>query len=144
MRFNRMATELAGTISQKEFAQAIEVVPRTLRNWRKRQQTEDQPKLGRPAHDERAHRNAFWKTAREYLRQGRPGSRSIVKALVGTAPTRLVQLYVKELKALDRKRSRKRILSRRQCVEVLAKNALWTQDSAQVARDADGAIANGC
>lgn len=139
MRFNqRLRTGLNPKISQKEFARTIDVVPRTLRNWRNRTRPEDFPKLGRPTHDERAHRTAFWKVGREYLRQGRCGSLAITKALSGGVPTRLIQQHVKRLKACERAHKRRRILKRREHVEVLAKNALWVQDSAQVARDYDG------
>src|SRR5208283_5117323 len=84
MRFNqRLATGLSPQITQKEFARTIDVVPRTLRNWRNRTRREDFPKLGRPTHDEWARRVAFWKVGSEYLRQGRCGSLAITKALSG-------------------------------------------------------------
>jgi transposase InsO family protein len=138
MKFNQVATGLGRKTSQKEFAQAVDVVPRTIRNWKKRTRPEDFPKLGRPAHDERAHRNAFWKVGREYLRQGRCGAAAIAKALQGSVPLRLVREYVKRFKECERMRERVRILERRERIEVLTKNAIWVQDSAQVARTPEG------
>lgn len=138
MTLNQISTGLGPKTSQKEFARAVEVVPRTLRNWRNRTLPEDFPKLGRPAHDARARRVAFWKVGREYLRQGRCGGLAITKALSGAVPTRLIRQHVKRLKACERAHVRRRVLKQREHVEVLAKNALWVQDSAQMARDFDG------
>src|SRR4051812_34689526 len=64
MKLNHLKTELESWIPQREFARAVNVVPRTIRNWNKKKAPEDF-KLGRPAHDERAHQIAFWKVGRE-------------------------------------------------------------------------------
>jgi transposase InsO family protein len=138
MKFNQLQTELAPRTRQKEFARAVDVTARTVRGWRGRLKPGDFPKLGRPAQDERAHRNAFWRVGREYLRQERCGWRPIDTRLGDAVPTRLVQTYVRVFKHCERRHERRRIQSGRTRVEVLAKNALWVQDSAQVGRQADG------
>jgi transposase InsO family protein len=135
MKFNRVAAALAPTTSQKKFAQATEVVPRTIRNWRKRRCLEDFPKLGRPAHDERAHRAAFWRVGREWLRQGRPGWRPVRETLGPDVPTSLIQHWLRVFKERDRQHERERLRRRRESVSVLAKDAFWVQDAAQVGRD---------
>lgn len=139
MKFNQVKTALGPKIRQNEFAQAADVVARTVYNWRKRTRPEDFPKLGRPAHDERAHASAFWKVGREYLRQGRCGWRPIKAALGRQVPTRLIHEHLRRFKAREARHERRRILRNRVRLEVLAKNALWVQDSVQVARDESGA-----
>lgn len=138
MKFNQVKTALGRTIKQKEFARAVDVTPRTVRNWRKRTRPEDFPRLGRPAHDERAHSMAFWRVGREYLRQGRCGWLAVSTALNGAVPDRLIQHYVRLFKACENRHKQRRIISRRIRVEVLAKNALWVQDSAQMGREPSG------
>lgn len=142
MKFNQVRTALGRTIRQKKFARAVDVSDRTVRNWRSRTCARDFPKLGRPAHDERAHRIAFWKVGREYLRQGRCGAEGIAAGIGGAlperVPLRLIRLHVKRFKACVSPHKRRRILPRRVRVDVLAKNALWVQDSTQVGRDESG------
>lgn len=128
-----MAAELGPKTSQKEFARAVNVDPRTIRNWRKRTKPGDFPKLGRPAHDERAHRVAFWRVGREYLERGRCGWLQIKKHIGDEVPTRLIQQHVRRLKACQRAHQRRRILKCREHVDVLAKNVLWVDDSTRVA-----------
>jgi len=137
MKFNQVAAELGPRTRQKEFAKAVDVDPRTVRNWKKRTRPEDFPKLGRPAHDERAHRNAFWKVGRIYPKL-RCGAETIAETLNGAVPLRLVREYVKRFKACEKRRNRVRILRNRERIEVLAKNAIWVQDSAQVAQTVSG------
>lgn len=134
MKFNQMATVLKPKTLQKDLAQSVDVVPRTVRNWGKRNTPGDYPKLGRPAHDERAHRNAFWKVGREYCQQGRCGAKAMEVRLKGTVPTRLIREYVKRFKACEDRKNRTRILRQREGIEVLAKNVFWVKDSAQVAK----------
>lgn len=142
MKFNQIAQALAPRIRQNELALAVDVVPRTVRNWKRRSKPGHFPKLGRPAHDERAHRQAFWRVGREYLRQGRCGWRPIAAALGGTGqdrvPVRLIQHYVKMFKAREKKHDHVRILRHQVRVEVHAKNAIWVQDSTQVGRTENG------
>lgn len=138
MKLNQIASELKPQIKQKDLARALEITPRTLRNWSKKTAPESFPKLGRPAHDERAHRNAFWCVGREYVRQGGCSWRSTAHALGGSIPIRLIQTYTRLFKSCEKRHERRRILLHRQQVEVLAKNALWVQDGAQVGRNQDG------
>lgn len=135
MKVNQIGPELKPKISQKELARVLEVDPRTVRNWRKKKSF---PKLGRPAHGERAHRRAFWIVGREYLRQGRCGSKGIDEALGDSVATRLVQQYTRVFKSCEKRHERRRILPRRKAIEVLAKNAIWVQDGCQIGRRSDG------
>lgn len=125
---------LGQLITQERLAQALDVSPRTIRNWRSQAKAGRYPKIGRPAHDERAHRLALLRVGRKYLPQPGCGSRPIAALLRGQVPTRLVQLYVKRLKACERSRKRTRILRSRCHAQVLATNALWVQDGTQLGR----------
>lgn len=138
MKVNQIGTELRGKVLQKDLARALDVTPRTLRNWDKKSGLESFKKLGRPAHDERARRAAYWRVGREYLRQGRCGWRPIAFALSGEVPTRLIQAVTRDLKSYEKKHERRRILPRRQRIDVLVKNALWVQDGSQVGREENG------
>jgi putative transposase len=143
MKLNHLKVELGRKVLQGEFARAVDVAPRTLRNWSKKRRLEDFRKLGRPAHDERAHRNAFWKVGREYLRQGRCGWRQIAAVIGGgeceQVPIRLIQVHLRRLKACENRHRHRRILAKRERIEVLSRDALWVQDSTQVGRDWSGA-----
>ena len=79
---------------------------------------------------------------REYLRQGRCGAEAIAAKIGGRlperVPLRLIRQYVKRFKSCEARHERRRILPRRVRVEVLARDALWVQDSAQVGRDESG------
>jgi transposase InsO family protein len=139
MRFIRRVAEAdLSQMSQGELAQVASVTPRTVRNWLRRKHPEDYPKLGRPAHDERAHRVAFWRVGRAYYRKGRCGWRSLREELGPEIPTTLIQLYVSRLKACKERHKIRRIAMGRERIEVVTKNSFWVKDSAQVAIDHDG------
>lgn len=134
-----MRTALAEPkILQKDLARALDVTDRTVRNWKKKKRPEDFKKTGRPPHSEEAHRRAFFKVGREYLRQGRCGSQTIIVVMNGAVATRLIRRYVALFKSCEERHKRRRVLPRRVSVEVLTKNAIWVQDSAQIARDHSG------
>ncbi len=135
MKVNQIGPKLKSKITQKELARVLEVDPRTVRNWSKKKSF---LKLGRPAHDERAHRRAFWIVGREYKRQGRCSWRNSAEALGESVPVRLIQQYTRVFKSCEKRHERRRILPRRKAIEVLAKNALWVQDGAQIGRRSDG------
>src|SRR5690606_11931904 len=139
MKINQIAPKLRPRISQRELARVLEVTPRTIRNWEKRRTPESFPKLGRPAHDERAHGKAFWRVGREYLRQAKCGWRGIHHALGDLVPIRLVQQYTRVFKSCEKHHERRRILPRRKRIEVLASNALWVQDATRIGREESGA-----
>lgn len=136
VKLNQIRVILGKQLTQRRFAQAVDVEPRTLRNWKARPTLKDFPKAGRPAHDERAHRRAFWKVGREYVRQGKgAGWRALKTAIGHEVPTRLIQTRLRELKRCEKRHERRQILQTQVRVDVTARNALWVQDSAQLARD---------
>ena len=118
-----------------ELARCLEVDERTLRDWKRMVRTEKAPSpCGRPPHGPAEHSQALWSVGREWRRQKRPGWRPVAHALAGKVPTRLVQEYVELFKARRRKRHRARIERHRVRTQVLARNAIWTQDGTLLGR----------
>lgn len=114
-------------------AKALGVSERTLRNWRSSANRQNIPKMGRPSYSEEAHKFAMWVVGREIRRQQYPGWRPIAAAYEGV-PVRLVQYYVSLFKASQQKRIENRKKQNRIGTQVLARNAIWSQDGAHLGR----------
>jgi len=75
----------------------------------------------------------MWQVGRELRRQGYPGWRPVAAACKDI-PTALVQYYVGLFKAGRNKRIKNRIKKNQVLTQVLAKNAIWTQDGTHLGR----------
>ena len=120
-----------------EIAERLHVSVRTLGYWRTHARRGALPRRGRPAHDQAAHRRAFWHVGRAMVKQGFPGSGPVRKACLGV-PTRLVQHYVRIFKRQRDDHRRRRIERCRISVEVLARDVIWAQDGWHMGRLPDG------
>lgn len=122
----------------RDLAEFLGVHERTLRNWRRRASGGTSRPIGRPRHGVETHRRAFFAVGRELIRQGYPGWRKISAALGPGIPTGLVQEYVGRFKALKRRRYERRRKRTRVSTEVLATNAVWSQDATHLGRAPEG------
>ena len=117
--------------------------PRTLRNWRDREGESRSP--GRPRHTSDARELALAATTRVWtaLPRGQDGWRSVCAQLAREeriVPVRLVQASLSALKRAGQAKERARIAAERTHVDVLARNAVWALDKAQVGRDVHGKV----
>lgn len=115
--------------TQEKVAELLGVSPRTIYNWRKSAK-QNQKKIGRPKHDQHAHRKALWCVGRELRRQGYPGWRTVKKGLKETVPDRLIQEYVSKFKLRRRRRIENKKKQDRKSIEVIRPNVIWSMDSA--------------
>lgn len=124
-------------------ARELGVSTRTLWTWKSRAGVERLP--GRPAHAEedrrRARRDveAVWRE----LPRGHDGWRSVLTQLELSekiVPTRLVQACVRELKSAERERERARIAAHREGLQALFRDAVWSVDQSELARDERGKL----
>lgn len=117
----------------KMIAQMLQVTPRTIRNWIKSSNSEIL-KIGRPRYTIKQRKQSLILVARELKRQGYPGSPAVAKVLGERVPRRLVIEYVKKIKMRRRRYFEIEKQKRRIKVEVLMKNAIWTQDGTHIGR----------
>ncbi len=123
-------------------ARSLDIDVRTLWNWRAQIKAgTPQKRIGRPKAPASAHRHAMWKVGRELRRQGYPGWLAVSKALKGSVPTRLIQLYVRKFKLCRERRRKARILRHQVRVEVLGRDVMWGQDGTHLGRAPDGGVA---
>ena len=113
--------------------QQLEVSERTLRNWKSGAFEASKP-MGRPALSPSGRFLARLKVARELRKQGLVGWRPVLVKIRPFVSTRLTQESVSELKKRHAQRRRKWLSSRREHVEVLSPNVIWTQDTTHVGR----------
>jgi hypothetical protein len=132
----RLGARLLGRI-----ARLLGVTTRTLSSWkalaRRQQRGERLPMVGRPAHSAAAREAALERVARvRRCEVGGCGWRTLRahEELEGV-PTRLVQASLRELKATERREEAERIARERVHVEVLARDALWSQDGTHLGRE---------
>jgi len=89
--------------------------------------------LGRPAYSEAQKKCVLMAVRRLVAKLGWTVGFRTIEVLLD-APTRLIQLCLRALKARHRKRAREQREAHRTSVKVLAKDVIWAQDATQVAR----------
>lgn len=125
-----------------ELARALDVTPRTLRNW-KRQAARVGPVRPpwRPARFDADSDELVARVEDAWRGQGTSsGERVVFEALGCEVPLRLVRCILRKLKAEHRVRARERIESERVHVEVLARDAVWCLDATHLGRDGNGEV----
>jgi transposase InsO family protein len=118
--------------SQKIVAQALDVSERTLRSWKR--SFGSTKRRGR-----RQQQSSLWEQRRivqEWVRQGYPGSRPVIKALPGVR-VRLVRAVIAELKLRRRRRAMEKKIKVRTRITVKAVGVVVAMDGATIQKGED-------
>jgi transposase InsO family protein len=118
-------------------ARVAGVSPRTLARWKRRARCgETAPRCGRPPHCEQARRRAEELVKRHRETQGvGAGWRTIKDSMEregDVVPTRLIQEALSKQKSAGRRQERRRCAAHRISHDVVARDAVWAQDSTKL------------
>lgn len=111
----------------------------TLQIWKAKAEKPPVRKPGRPRHSDEARAQARVLVLAVWRRQGvGAGERCVYRALGGAVPLRLVRSELRELKREHERRSEARIKANRVHTEVHARDAMWSGDATELARETRG------
>jgi len=116
--------------SQAQVGHVLTVTTRTLRTWKKQAREKQSPaKRGRKK--AQAKFSEIMSIAREWRRQGKPGSRPVINKLKGLR-VRLIREVVAGLKEKTKRRYQRHVLANRTSVEVSKPGVFTVMDAAKI------------